>query len=143
VDTGGIVGNDSKVGCRASGSYEFPKAINLAASVISNGGYPYQSSFAITRALAAAQGVALTRASQTVVLSNRGDERFDTVTSVDMRISRPFRFNGHKFQPSLDIFNLMNSDVKVNQTTSVGGAYLAPVEILAPRIIRIAFAFDF
>ncbi len=139
----GIVGNDSKVGFRASGSYEFPKAINFAASVVSNGGYPYQSTFAITRALAAAQGVALTRASQTVTLSSRGDERFDTVTSIDLRVSRPFRFNGHKFTPSMDIFNLMNSDVMVNRTLTVGGAYLAPVEILAPRIIRIAFAFDF
>jgi len=139
----GIVGNDSKIGFRASGSYELPGAINLAASVVSNGGYPYQSTFSITRALAAAQGVNLTRASQTVTLSKRGDERFDTVTSVDLRLARPFRFNGRKFQPSLDIFNLTNSDVMVNRTVAVGSAYLAPVEILAPRIIRVAFAFDF
>jgi hypothetical protein len=139
----GIVGNDSKVGFRASGSYELPGAINLAASVVSNGGYPYQSTFAITRALAAAQGVTLTRASQTVTLSQRGDERYETVTSVDLRVARPFRFNGRKFQPSLDIFNLMNSDVMVSRTVAVGSAYLAPAEILAPRIIRVAFAFDF
>jgi len=25
----------------------------------------------------------------------------------------------------------------------VGGAYLAPVETFAPRIVRVAFAFDF
>ena len=78
-----------------------------------------------------------------MTLSDRGDERFDPVTSLDLRISRPFRFNGRKFQPSLDIFNLTNSDVMVNRTVSVGPVYLAPVEILAPRIIRIAFAFDF
>ncbi len=39
------------------------------------------------------------------MLSARGDERFDTVTSIDLRASRPFRFNGHKFTPSMDIFN--------------------------------------
>jgi Carboxypeptidase regulatory-like domain/TonB dependent receptor-like, beta-barrel len=139
----GIVGNDSKVAFRASGSYELPGAINLAASLVSNGGYPYQSNFSITRALAAAQGVTLTRASQTVVLSDRGDERYETVTSLDLRLARPFRFNGRKFQPSLDIFNLSNSNVIVSRTVAVGSSYLSPAEILAPRIIRVAFSFDF
>jgi len=37
----------------------------------------------------------------------------------------------------------MNSDVIVNRTLAVGGAYLAPVETFAPRIVRVAFAFDF
>ena len=34
----------------------------------------------------------LTRAAQTVLLSSRGDERFPRVTSVDLRLSRAFRF---------------------------------------------------
>jgi hypothetical protein len=31
----------------------------------------------------------------------------------------------------------------VNRTVAVGSAYLTPVEILAPRIIRVGFSLDF
>jgi len=139
----GIIGNDSEVALRVSGSYELPKGINLAGSLISNSGYPYVSTFSVTRALAATAGVALTRASQSVFLSQRGDERFDAVTMVDLRVSRPFRFAGRKFTPQVDFFNIGNANTIVNSTVAVGAQYLAPAEILAPRIVRVGFSFDF
>ena len=43
----GIVGNDSQVAFRLSGSYTLPYEINLAGSLISNNGYPYQSTYSI------------------------------------------------------------------------------------------------
>ena len=46
----------------------------------------------MTRAAALAAGVALTRASQTVPLSQRGDERYPNVTAIDLRVSRKFKF---------------------------------------------------
>src|SRR6185503_14649714 len=66
----GIIGNDSEVAFRLSGSYLFPAKINLAGSLISNSGYPYVSTYSVTRA-AVAPAVALTRANQTVFLSQR------------------------------------------------------------------------
>ena len=128
---------------RVSGSYELPGAINLAGSLISNNGYPYQSTFTVTRALAAAAGVALTRATQTVYLSQRGDERFDNVTMVDVRLSRKFRYGTRGITPTVDFFNIGNAATVVNLTTGVGSTYLAPAEILAPRIIRVGFSVDF
>ena len=101
------------------------------------------SSFSVTRALAAAQGVTLTRASQTVLLSNRGDERYPNVTMVDMRISRTFRMGNRRIVPQLDLFNIGNADTVVGLTSAVGSAYLAPTEIVAPRIIRVGFSIDF
>ena len=47
----------------------------LAGALIANSGYPYSPTYSVTRAAAALQGVTLTRASQTVFLSDRGDER--------------------------------------------------------------------
>ena len=76
------------------GSYELPGAINLAGPLISNNGYPYQSTYSVSRAIATASGVSLTRSSQTVVLSERGDERYPTVTMFDLRLSKAFRFGG-------------------------------------------------
>src|SRR5205085_1260843 len=68
----GIVGNDSKYAFRLSGSYHLPYDFSFAGSLISNQGYPYISTVSVSRALAATQGITLTRSSQTVLLSNRG-----------------------------------------------------------------------
>ena len=139
----GIVGNDSQVAFRLSGSYNLPYAINLAGSMISNNGYPYQSSYSITRAFAATQGVALTRGTQVVPLSERGDERFDSVTMLDLRLSRTFNFGSRSITPQVDFFNLTNADTATALVTGVGSQYLFPSEILSPRIIRVGFSLNF
>src|SRR4029079_13809325 len=104
--TNGIVGNDSDLAFRLSGSYRLPYDISLAATLVSNRGYPYVSTYSVTRALALASpsAVALTRATQTVLLSARGDERLQAVNLVDLRISRAFRFGNRKIEPQIDIF---------------------------------------
>lgn len=51
---------------------------------------PLTVTYSVSRAVATANGVALTRASQTVVLSERGDERYGNVTMFDVRLSRAF-----------------------------------------------------
>jgi hypothetical protein len=139
----GVVGNDSTVAFRLSGSYLLPGAVTLAGSLVSNSGYPYVSTYSISRAVAARQGVTLTRSSQSVPLSRRGDERLPHVTMADIRVSRTFRFGGRRFVPQLDIFNIGNAATVVNLQNAVGGAYLDPREILSPRIIRIGFSLDF
>jgi hypothetical protein len=139
----GIVGSDSQVAFRLSGSYLLPYAINLAGSLISNNGYPYQSIYSISRAFAATQGVALTRGTQVVPLSERGDERFDAVTMLDIRLSRQFSFGTRSFTPQIDFFNLTNADTTTALNNQVGSSYLFPSEILSPRIIRVGFSLNF
>ncbi len=140
----GIVGNDSEVAFRLSGSYRLPYDINLAGTFIANNGYPYISNISVTRAQAAAAGVVLTRASQTVLLSERGQERYPDVKMVDLRLSKTFKFGaGRTFQPQVDFFNIGNADTVTTLNTAVGSTYLAPSEILAPRIIRVGFALNF
>jgi hypothetical protein len=139
----GIVGNDSQVAFRLSGSYLLPLDINLAGSLISNNGYPYQSIYSISRAFAATQGVSLTRATQVVPFSERGDERFDTVTMMDIRLSRQFNFGSRSFTPQVDFFNFTNADTTTALNNQVGTSYLFPSEILSPRIIRVGFSFNF
>lgn len=139
----GIIGNDSETALRLSGSYELPGRINLAGSMIANNGYPYVSTYSLSRAAAATQGITLTRASQTIQLSERGDERYDNVMMFDIRLSRTFRFGSRSFQPQVDFFNIGNADTAVGVTTAVGPTYLRPTEILAPRIIRVGFSLNF
>jgi len=140
----GIIGNDSEKAFRVSGSYRLPGDISLAGSLLSNVGYPFQTSYSVSRANATAAGVSLTRASQGVVLSQRGDERLPNVTMLDIRLSRPFRFGGGRsFQPQIEFFNIANADTVTSQTNAVGSAYLRPGAILSPRIIKLGFSLNF
>jgi hypothetical protein len=138
----GIIGNDSEIAFRLSGSYMLPGEIALAGTLISNSGYPYVSTYSVTRA-SVAPAVNLTRASQTVFLSQRGEERLNPVTMVDLRISRPIKFGTRQINPQLEIFNIGNASTVVRYNPAVGSTYLAPGEILAPRIIRVGFSIDF
>jgi len=139
----GLVGNDSDVAFRLSGSYQIPGDVTIAGSVISNAGYPLVSTYSVTRAAAAAAGVALTRASQTVALSQRGDERLPTMTLADISISRTFRFGTRRIIPRFDIFNLTNANTADSVSNGVGGTYLVPQTIVAPRIMKLGFAINF
>jgi Carboxypeptidase regulatory-like domain/TonB dependent receptor len=139
----GVVGLDSKYGFRLSGSYLAPGDILIAGSYTSNGGGAYQSNISLSRA-AVAPVVALTRGSQTVFLSDRGTERLPNVNEADIRISRPIKFGGdRRITPQVDFFNITNTAPAVTLTSAVGGSYLAPTQILAPRIIRVGFAILF
>jgi hypothetical protein len=90
----------------------------------------------------ASQGITLTRSTQTITLSQRGDERYPSVTMADVRISRSFRFED-RFVPQLDIFNIGNASSVVSYNTAVGSTYMEPREILSPRIIRVGFSLNF
>jgi hypothetical protein len=60
---------------------------------------------------------------------------------VDLRLSRAFRFaGGRSFTPQIEIFNLGNGAPVVRNNAAVGGRYLAPAEILAPRVVRFGFS---
>jgi len=141
--TNGVVGNDSPVAFRLSGSYELPYKIGIAGTLVSNSGYPYISTYSLSRATAAAAGINLTRATQTVLLSNRGDERLPSVTLIDLRLSRAFVFGNRRIQPQLDIYNLTNQYAAQSTTVGVGTTYLRPTSILSPRIMRVGVALNF
>jgi hypothetical protein len=139
----GVIGNDSEVAFRLSGSYLAPGSISIAGSMLSNGGYPYYTSYVVTRAAVAPTGVTLTRASQVIPLSERGTERLPTMTMVDLRISRPIRFGSRQIVPQLDLFNIGNVGTIARYNVALGGSYLNPAEIVAPRIVRLGLSIDF
>jgi len=139
----GIIGNDSDLAFRLSGTYQLPYDINLAGSLISNAGYPYVSTYSVTRANATAAGVNLTRASQTVLLSERGDERLPTMTLVDFSVSKNFRFGSRRITPRFDVFNLFNAATADAINNGVGSTYLVPTSIVAPRIAKLAIVVGF
>jgi hypothetical protein len=139
----GIVGTDSLVAFRASGIYSAPYGINVSGSLVSNTGYPYVSTYSVTRAAAAAAGVALTRASQTIFLSQRGDERLPAVTLIDLRVSKRFHFGSRSIEPAFDIYNVGNASTATSINAGVSTTYLAPTAIVSPRIMKLSVALNF
>jgi TonB-dependent receptor-like protein len=146
----GIIGNDSPVAFRLSGSYQAPWDLQVAGSLVSNSGYPYVSTYTVTRAAFASLctancGGGLVRSSQVVILADRGDERLPATTLADLRVSRAFRLaNRRRIVPRLDIFNITNRyTVQSVTTTAQAATYLVPTSIIAPRIIRIGLDLDF
>ena len=135
----GIEGTDSEYAFRLAGSYIAPWEINISGSFIWNDGYPYQSQYAITRTIFPT----LTRASQTIRLTERGDERLPDVKMMDLRVSRSFRFGGRQITPLFEIFNLGNAGTVTGVNNNVGNTYLRPTEILSPRILRLGVSIDF
>jgi hypothetical protein len=136
----GVVGPDSKYALRLAGSYLLPGNFNFAMSLVSNGGYPYQSTYNVTRTVFPA----LTRATQTVRLSERGDERLPNVTLLDLRLSRAFKIGGGRsINPQIDVFNVTNASTFLTINPAVGSVYRVPTEILAPRIVRFGLALVF
>ena len=62
---------------------------------------------------------------------------------LDLRLSRPFRFGDRSITPQIDVFNVTNASTTSTTTVGVGGRYLFPSEILAPRIVRLGLAVGF
>jgi hypothetical protein len=137
INPEGIVGNDSKYAFRLAGTYMLPWEIGLSGTLVANQGYPFQSTYSVTRTVFPT----LTRASQSVTLSRRGDERLENVAMVDLRIAKTLRFaSGRSVTPQMELFNLGNAASVVRNNGAVGGRYLAPAEILAPRVVRFGFS---
>ena len=61
----------------------------------------------------------------------------------DIALSKAFRFGSRSITPQVDFFNIGNADTTVTHNIGVGSSYLSPSEILAPRIIRVGFSFNF
>jgi hypothetical protein len=140
----GIVGNDSRYSAKVAGSYLIPWGdVMVSGSLLRNQGYPYTSSYSVTRTVFPT----LTRASQSIPrLAQRGDERYPDVTLIDLRFSRSIRFGGARpvsLNPLVEIFNLGNASTIVSRTSGVGSRYLFPTEILSPRIVRVGLTVNF
>ena len=136
------MGNDSKFAFRLRAATAH-RGTSSRGSLVSNTGYPYVSTFSVSQPLLPT----LTRPSQTVFLSARGDERLPSVTLIDIGFSRAFALGpGRKIVPRVDLYNLGNASTVVGLNPAVptsGSTYLAPTQIVAPRIARIGFSVNF
>jgi hypothetical protein len=66
-------------------------------------------------------------------------ERFN---QIDLRMGKILRFGHTRSNISLDIFNILNSDV-ISGASAIYATWLAPNSVVAPRLFKVSATFDF
>ncbi|HXG89380.1 MAG TPA: TonB-dependent receptor [Vicinamibacterales bacterium] len=111
-----------------SGSYLMAYGIQVSGKYTARAGDPLIRTF---------QASGLTQGTQTVSVQQRGEDRTETVSKfLDMRLSKRFAVGSSRFEGTVDVFNLMNANHVLDQTTAVGTTFGRPSRVLAPRIVR-------
>ena len=123
--------------------------------VIVSGNFRSQQGPPVTRQISRALAIG---ASQTINLEPLGNTRIGTLTTIDLRVAKLFKFNNRSFETSLDFDNLANADTVwgvrtltpatafTDPTTGVRQTlqqFLSPTQILVPRTVVFRAAFKF
>jgi hypothetical protein len=127
---------------KANGMYSLPwGGVNVAGNLQYRQGYPYPRVIQVTN-----RGNLL--GTVNVLLQGMGEERHPNVTMLDLRVDRPFTMGGVRFIPSLDVFNVSNTNTVLARRRIVGthnhstGAFTPASNydqisgIIAPRVLR-------
>ncbi|HEY2906475.1 MAG TPA: TonB-dependent receptor [Vicinamibacterales bacterium] len=123
--------------------------------VIVSGNFSAQQGPPITRQISRAVGFST---NQVINLEPLGNTRLDTLTKVDLRLGKQFKFNSRSFEASVDFDNLLNADTiwsvrnrteataftdPTTGTKATLQQFQSPVAILAPRTVVFRGAFRF
>jgi Carboxypeptidase regulatory-like domain/TonB-dependent Receptor Plug Domain len=134
IPTGGSgIGNvyiNSKWLFKISGLYQLPYDINLSAFYNARQGYPFERVVQGPSRLNGA-GIPL------LLLDAIGDSRLPTYQNLDFHVERPVRVGTVRFIPSVDVFNISNSNTEqaIRGTQNASNANLIQA-VVAPRVVR-------
>ncbi|MGE0043990.1 MAG: carboxypeptidase regulatory-like domain-containing protein [Vicinamibacterales bacterium] len=113
-----------------SGSYMMPGDVMISGKYTARAGDPLDRTFTF-------RGLTTSQVSETVRVQQRGVDRTETVNKfVDVRLSKRFQVGLGNLEASMDLFNILNANHVLGQTTALGSSWSRPNRILAPRIIR-------
>ncbi len=115
-----------------SGTYVLPWDISTSAKYTARDGDPLQREnvFSFTTPTTS-------QPSETVRVVERGEDRTETVSKfLDLRFGKRFQLQRVNLEGTLDLFNLLNANHVLLQTTTLGSTFGRPTRILTPRIIR-------
>jgi hypothetical protein len=124
---------------KLSGLYQAPWGINLSAFYNSRQGYPQEITVQVPSCASGQTTGCRSNGSGTVdvLLDPVGETRLPTYHNVDFHVERAVSFKTVRFTPSLDMFNVANSNtiqaIRSRQNASNANQIQA---IVAPRVIR-------
>lgn len=124
----------------ASGLYQFPWGIDLAASLVSREGFGRPSFEPVPSSDP-------TLPEKRVLLVDPSKERLDPATTLDLRAEKGVSLGRSRVTVSLDVFNLFNSSTVLGRqydVTATGTTgYDQPLEIMNPRLLRLGVRIGF
>ncbi|MGH9321896.1 MAG: hypothetical protein ACRD3V_18670, partial [Vicinamibacteria bacterium] len=107
---------------------------------IARSGHARQRTLVVTRAIVPE----LTRSSESVRLEPNDENRYDSVTVLDLRFGRPFELGaGIRFEPFLDVYNLFNANTVLGEVTTLGPSLGRVSTTINPRLIRFGAKLNF
>jgi hypothetical protein len=124
----------------ATGLYQAPWGINLAANMVNRQGFASQY-----HRTQVATADPITRLKTVFVLGEAGDIRLPSVTSLDLRIGKEFGFlQRAKVNLDVDLFNALNSATILGRQFNLTASTADNVqEIMNPRVLRLGVRFNF
>jgi len=132
--TGSGLGNvyvNAKWLFKLSGLYQLPGEVNVSAFYNARQGYPFEASIQ-SPSRASGAGIA------TILLDNVGENRLPNYQNLDFHVERPLKLGTVRFVPSMDVFNVTNSNtIQALQRTQNGATANNISAVLAPRVLRV------
>ncbi|HYM25599.1 MAG TPA: hypothetical protein VEU08_20410, partial [Vicinamibacterales bacterium] len=115
---------------KLSGMYQLPYDVNVSAFYNARQGYPFERTITSPSRANGAGTISL-------LIDNVGDERLPNYQNLDFHIERPIKANTVRIIPSLDLFNVMNSNTEqaIRGTQNSSNANYIQA-IVAPRVAR-------
>jgi hypothetical protein len=120
-----------------AGLYELPWDLSASGTLYGRQGYPIGEVLTVNRP----DGLGLTR-----VLIDRDLDasRFPSPHFLDLRVQKRVAFGGVRATLDLDVFNAFNSASTLRQfTDATTTTYRRPLEIVAPRLVRLGLQLRF
>jgi hypothetical protein len=143
--------NDQPHAFKLLGSYQAPFGITVGANYQALSGLPRDRTLTIS---------GLNQGTQTLRMEPRGTYRFDTLNLLSLRADKSFRINGSRRASFIvELHNVLNSNADQNSVGTVTRGFVNQAdflakqtttsyfgrvqEIVAPRILKLGFKFEF
>ncbi|MBI3400546.1 MAG: TonB-dependent receptor [Acidobacteria bacterium] len=116
---------------KLSGLYQLPGDVNVSAFYNARQGYPFERFIQTPSRPNGGGGIA------SVLIDTPGDSRLPNYQNLDFHVERPVKLGSIRFIPSMDVFNVFNSNTEqaIRGTQNASNANNIQA-ILAPRVAR-------
>ena len=139
INNRGNIGFDAPVQFRSGFRYRLPYEVQVSGSVRAASGLPQTRTYTVTTTTVPG----LTQVTQSVQLVPRGEYRYPANNLVDLRLVKIFNFESVKMEPTLDVYNIFNSNAITNAVTTVGSSLGRPSAIIMGRLMRVGLHMTF
>jgi len=125
-----------KIDVQLGGSFQSIPGTEMAANL------PASNSNVILPALGRLPTGGVATGSTTLAILQPGSNYYTRFNQLDLRLGKIIRLARTRSNLSLDIYNVFNSDV-ISGLTATYTSWLAPTSVVAPRLLKVSWTFDF